>query len=69
MNASGKFTGKVEKKSLGSTILVGLLHAVFVVAELLEVGAGLGHGHGEGGGVDAESGDKGEDRRVGVGRG
>ena len=44
------------------------MHAVLVVAEVLEVRALAGHAHREGGGVDAEGCDEGHDRRVGVER-
>lgn len=63
-DAGGELAGKVEEECLGAAVLMGLLHAVLVVAEALEVGAGLGDGHGEGGRVDAEGGDEGEDGRV-----
>ena len=66
--ALGQFAGEVEKQSLGTAILVGLLHTVLVVAEMLEVRALAGHAHCEGGGVDAEGCDEGHDRRVGVER-
>jgi len=43
----GEFASKVEEETLGSAVLVRLLHAVFVGAHALEVGAGLGETHGE----------------------
>lgn len=65
-DSESQFASKVEKQALGSSILVSLLHAILVVAELAKVGALLGEAHGEGRGVDAKGGDEGEDRRVGI---
>ena len=67
-SALGQFAGEVEKQSLGAAVLVGLLHAVLVAAEVLEVRALARHAHRERGGVDAEGCDEGHDRRIGVER-
>jgi hypothetical protein len=60
-SSCSELAGKVKKESFGAAVLVGLFHAVLVVAEFFEIGAGFGDGHGEGGGVYAKGGDEGED--------